>query len=141
MYCRAASNNCCRLAAAFSAASLLLGLLAGCGGRQDPREMQVTGTGALRRLVNRVADGTETAERFENMFIEGSVPADRAKYAPPMMFRLEGEPDISGSTATFTVKVFRVDPETELEEPAGEKTWTAEKDADGTWKLKDVPLP
>ena len=126
-----------------TAAAISVGV-SGCGG--DPREAAVTDYGALTSIVSDLSnavDDTVSEGRVEELFVEGSAPAvaDRAKYGSPRMFRIKGEPEITGDTANFTVEILRRpdDPDADPE-VVGEQQWSAEK-IGGIWLLKSVPLP
>lgn len=125
----------------FAALSILAGL-AGCGGNQDAREMKLSEKGRFSSIVGEVGEAAEDDQRFEALFAQGAAPptTERSKYGPNMKFVLVGEPEITGDTATLTVKVVQVDPATEQETAVGEVQWTAVQ-KDDWWYLKTVPLP
>jgi len=127
-----------------SISALVLSSVAGCGGgtsSEDLRKKTISVRGRFARLVGEVSPGTETVERFKAVFAQGAVPSEMKKYGPPLRFRLSGDPEISGSVATFAVEAYEVAEVTDEETPRGTTTWKAEKDSQGRWKLTDVPLP
>ncbi|MBN2473181.1 MAG: hypothetical protein JXB62_01135 [Pirellulales bacterium] len=125
----------------------LLAAFAGCGGKAvDPTSVVQPEAALLKGLVSNVSGALrDGGARAEGLFTEGAAPtgADLAKYITPVVFSLEGEPEISGDSATLTVKMWKpsenpnaVDEYTEV----GQTKWNAVK-VDGKWRLKDVPLP
>ena len=114
--------------------------LIGCGGGSiDPQEAVLSERGKFAELVGTVAEGADDANRFEPLFAAGAAPSvdERAKYGAVRCW-LEGEPEITGDSATLTVTIEEKS-DTGEALATREVTWTAVKE-DDQWKLKDVPL-
>ncbi len=119
-------------------AGLLIGLLilGGCGGGGTV-DLEPADPGFIARLITEITGASFEPERFEQIFLEGSMPPDeeREKY---QKFQFEYKDcEIDGNAATLTVIVKKPDPDgSEI----GEVEWTAEK-VGNTWFLKDTKLP
>ncbi len=133
--------NVCVFDAFGAVALLLLATLAGCGGSSN---LELNDAVRIGIVVSNVSEAVTSpaAERFERLFAEGVAPpvAERAKYGPPLQFNVEGEPEVSGDSATFSVKVVRDEPNAAEPVAVGQVEWTAVKVGD-QWKLKTAPLP
>ena len=124
--------------------ALLMGLLliagqAGCGGGE-------TGPGATAELtedqqqvlalVSGVSDKATELNRLRESFTKAAAPAsgDRKKFADNI-FEVSGPINVSGSTASFTVKIRPYTSENSVE-----KQWKATKEGN-KWLLSEAPLP
>lgn len=127
------------------AAVALMVAAIGCGGPGDPSKQSITDTGALRAVVFQVPDAAvdrKGLDEFNSLFETPPTGPAIAKYGRPLSFMLEGEPSISGNSASLSVNVSRRsdDPNVDTLTPVGTVKWTAVKVGD-KWKLKDTPLP
>lgn len=130
-----------RLFAVSCLATLSLAVtLAGCS---EPLQQEVTDLGLVRSLVFTIGDAAADIrpDNFESLFVEGAVPkaTDRSKYGAPLVFKLRGDPEISGEEVILNVKVLRTAPNAEPQVVA-DVQWTAVK-VNGDWKFKSAPLP
>ncbi len=127
----------------FCLAGLAVVAVAGCGKKAvDEKTFRASDAKKVAVLLESVSVAASDPASFEGRFAKGSAPKpeDRAKYAKPKVFRLDGDPEFSGDTATFNVKILNRDPQTDAETEIGQAKWTAVRDELG-YLLKDAPLP
>jgi hypothetical protein len=114
---------------------LLLFLAPAISGCKGQTNWDATESGRLFFLVSGVSDAVQRPERFQALFVTGSVPANITAYRK-YTYQGDREARISGDTATMTVIVRDVKSGKEM----AQKEWTAVKEGD-TWKLKTAPIP
>jgi len=123
--------------------SMLLAVaVAGCS-KAQPGPEDATDFGLINQLVWEISEteGREP-ERFEAVFAEGALPqgAERKRFAT-YHFKLLENVEVTGDTATLTVKVWDFDADqTSDAEAIGDVTWKAVK-KDGDWWISEAPLP
>lgn len=121
----------------------VLGLVVGCGGSSPAAVTLKQDAFAQVEGLGDVA-GDETL--FNEAFVAGAAPENRKDYAV-RGYQVVGEPEVTGESATLTVKIFggvhatggsdRGSAGSETAEV--EQTWTLQRSGE-EWKIKDAPL-
>jgi hypothetical protein len=121
--------------AAGVAVLLLTAGLAGCGGHKRPNFGSDDGL-KIAELIDLLVDDASSARRAQTLFAREATPkaAGLRKYGK-YTFNLDGNPTVTGDTATATVHFRR-----HTGQEVGAKEWTFVKEG-AEWKIKSAPLP
>jgi hypothetical protein len=113
-----------------------LAVLAGCSsGKREATNL--TDHVAIQQILRSFGGSASDPRNVPTWFAQGAAPpaAEQSKYAK-YSYRAEGDPTVSGDTATVKVKLRDAKSDNE----AGIVEWTFVNEG-GQWKIKSAPLP
>jgi hypothetical protein len=115
---------------------VLLAGLVGCGSStQAPPDYGTQDGLEIAKVIDSVNDDKSSGRRFPGLFAGGNLPRDYKQFSR-YDFSLDGNPNVSGTTATATVKMRSES----TSDDVGAKEWAFVKEGNA-WKIRSAPLP